>query len=112
MTDTAERRNNSRLPLRILVEYDSSEDFLIDYTANMSIGGMFIQTGEPLPVGTRFRLRFRIPGREEPVDTEGEVCWLLGRDEAGPMHPGMGIRFSELTGSDKALIERMLAEWQ
>lgn len=107
-----ERRNNTRLPIRILVEYESSEDFLIDYTANMSIGGMFIQTAEPLAVGTKFRLRFRIPGKDEPVDTEGEVCWVLRAEEAGPMQPGMGIRFFELNQHDKVAVEKMLSEWQ
>ncbi len=107
----AEKRTAERLPIRMLVEYESSEDFLIDYTANMSIGGMFIQTSNPLEVGTRFRLRFRIPGREEPVDTVGEVCWVLTPDEAGVMQPGMGVRFEELTGTDRVAVEAMLTDW-
>ena len=106
------QRSTERLPIRMLVEYESSEDFLIDYTANMSIGGMFIQTSNPLEVGTRFRLRFRIPGREEPVDTVGEVCWVLTTEEAGCMQPGMGVRFEELAGTDRVAVESMLTDWE
>jgi type IV pilus assembly protein PilZ len=108
----SDKRNTERLPIRMLVEYESSEDFLIDYTANMSIGGMFIQTSNPLEVGTRFRLRFRIPGRDEPVDTVGEVCWVLTQEEAGCMQPGMGVRFEELAGIDRDAVESMLEAWE
>jgi type IV pilus assembly protein PilZ len=107
-----DKRAAERLPIRMLVEYESSEDFLIDYTANMSIGGMFIQTSNPLEVGTRFRLRFRIPGRDEPVDTIGEVCWVLTPEEAGCMQPGMGVRFEELAAKDRNAVESMLTDWE
>ncbi len=108
----SDKRAAERLPIRMLVEYESSEDFLIDYTANMSIGGMFIQTSNPLEVGTRFRLRFRIPGRDEPVDTVGEVCWVLSPEEAGCMQPGMGVRFEELAQQDRLAVESMLEDWE
>lgn len=111
-SNPSDKRQAERLPIRMLVEYESSEDFLIDYTANMSIGGMFIQTGNPLPVGTRFRLRFRIPGRPDPVDTVGEVCWVLTPDEAGCMQPGMGVRFEDLAEHDRLSVEEMLAAWE
>ena len=111
-TSDSEKRYAERLPIRMLVEYESSEDFLIDYTANMSIGGMFIQTSNPLEVGTRFRLRFRLPAREEPVDTVGEVCWVLTPEEAGCMQPGMGVRFEELAKPDRLAVEAMLTEWE
>ena len=111
-SNQSDKRTAERLPIRMLVEYESSEDFLIDYTANMSIGGMFIQTSNPLEVGTRFRLRFRIPERESPVDTVGEVCWVLTPEEAGCMQPGMGVRFEELAGKDRASVELMLKAWE
>ena len=106
------RGERGRVPIRVLVEYESVEDFLIDYTANMSIGGMFIQTRNPLPIGTRFRLRFRIPGRAKAVETLAEVRWVLKPEEAGPMKPGMGVQFEELTNDDRSAVESMLEEWE
>ena len=41
--DDDDRRFERRLPLQMLVEYESTADFLVDYTANISIGGMFIK---------------------------------------------------------------------
>jgi type IV pilus assembly protein PilZ len=108
----AERRIARRLPVRVMVEYECLEDFLVDYTANVSVGGMFIKTNSPLEVGTRFRLRFRLPGMDRPIDTYAVVRWALRPDEAGPMIPGMGVAFEELSEQDAREVEKMLAEWE
>ena len=107
-----ERRINKRLPIRVMVEYTSTEDFLIDYTANMSIGGMFLQTDEPLELGTRFRLRFRIPERSKPIETFGVVRWVISPKESGPMVPGMGVQFDGLLPVDKKAVQQLLTQWE
>ena len=106
-----EHRTTRRLPIRVMVEYESLEDFLIDYTANISIGGMFIQTDTPLAIGTRFRLRFRVPGRKKAIETCGEVCWAMGEGDVGG-HPGMGICFDELLPADLKVVEDMFDSWE
>ena len=107
-----EKRITKRLPIRVLVEYESPEDFLIDYTANVSIGGMFIQTDDPLPVGTRFRLRFKLPEHQRVIETFGEVRWSLLPAEATPMHPGMGIQFDDLKPADLTMVQDLLCAWE
>ncbi len=107
-----ERRTNKRLPIRVMVEYNSTEDFLIDYTANVSIGGMFLQTDEPLALGTRFRLRFRIPDRRKPIETYGIVRWVVTPEESGPMVPGMGVQFDGLLPADRKAVENLLTKWE
>lgn len=109
--DTDDRRYERRLPLQMLVEYESTADFLVDYTANISIGGMFIKTDRPLEVGTRFRLRFQLPQVAHPIDTVAVVRWNLRPEEAGPMTAGMGIRFEALQSADRAEVERLLYHW-
>ena len=106
-----DRRIERRLPIRITVEYEDTEDFLTDYSANLSIGGMFIETTEPLAVGSRFRLRFWIPGRPSPIDTVAEVRWMQSAEDAAPMSPGMGVRFDALAESDLSDVEEMLLHW-
>jgi uncharacterized protein (TIGR02266 family) len=108
---SVEMRTTKRLPIRVLVEYESIEDFLIDYTANISIGGMFIQTERPLPVGTRFRLRFQVPTRAKPIETFGEVCWSMEANSFGAQQ-GMGIRFDDLSGPDERLVREMFDSWE
>jgi type IV pilus assembly protein PilZ len=106
-----ERRRESRIPTQVLVEYELLEDFLVDYSANMSVGGMLIQTAQPLPVGTRFRLKFRLPDREKTVDTWGVVRWSVRPEDPGGEHPGMGVRFEGLSQEDRQAVEELLLAW-
>lgn len=107
----AERRKSRRLPINVMVEYEDQQDFLTDYTANMDIGGMFIKTSTPLEMGTRFRLRFKVSGRDKPIDTVAVVRWNLRPEEAGPLNAGMGVQFERLSASDEAAVQAMLDSW-
>ena len=106
-----ERRTNRRLPIRVMVEYETTDDFLIDYTANMSIGGMFIPTKEPLEMGTRFRMRFRLPDRKKPIETYAVVRWVVSAENPGMMQPGMGVQFDELGPKDFRDVQKLIAGW-
>ena len=93
------------------VDYASMDDFLADATANISVGGMFIQTERPLAVGTRFRLRLALPGDLRPIDATGEVRWIVSQEE-GHRIPGMGIRFEEISDSSRRRVEKLLSDWE
>lgn len=94
------------------MEYECLEDFLTDYSANLSVGGMFIETSRPLPLGTRLHLRFSLPGFSEPLDTEAEVRWVLDEDATGPLPTGMGVRFEQMSAEDSEKIRGLLTQWQ
>jgi type IV pilus assembly protein PilZ len=96
----------------VRVEYSNVEDFLVDYTSNETIGGMFIQTARLMAVGTEFKLRIQLPGGRRTIETLAEVRWTLPIDVAAPMNPGMGIRFEGLTTVDKRLVENLLVTWR
>jgi type IV pilus assembly protein PilZ len=96
----------------VRVEYTNVEDFLVDYTSNETIGGMFIKTEHPMAVGTQFKLRFQLPGSGRTIETLAEVRWTLPTDVAAPMNPGMGIRFNGLSTVDKMLVESLLVSWR
>ena len=101
----------SEVPPQVRVEYANVEDFLVDYTSNQTIGGMFIKTAKPMAVGTHFRLRMQLPGGRRTIDTEAEVRWTLPRDVAAPMTPGMGVRFQSLSSVDRGYVESLLSTW-
>ena len=105
-----QQRATRRLPIRVEVEYSTTEDFLLDYTANVSLGGVFIVTDTPLEVGTRFRLRLRLPFRKRPLETLGEVRWVQESD--GVMNAGMGVLFDGLSGADQRAVERMMRSFE
>jgi len=105
-----EHRATRRLPIRVEVEYSTTGDFLLDYTANISLGGVFIQTDHPLELGTRFRLRLHLPHRKRPLETLAEVCWTQEPDDI--LVGGMGVRFDGLSGADRRAVERMMRDWE
>src|SRR5690348_2868707 len=103
MTDSeddlgAERRSYTRYETSsIAVDYASGETFLFAYLKNISAMGIFIRTNEPMPIGTRLRLRFHVD-EDDPLVLEGEVTWINAyRPNGENLNPGMGVRFNELT---------------
>jgi uncharacterized protein (TIGR02266 family) len=105
-----EQRVATRIPIRVKVEYTQLSDFLDDYASNLSLGGMFLQSDDPLPVGTRFRLRFRVPGESKSVETYGIVRWVIPAANANDPSSGMGIQFDDLKPTDQASIDRWMQE--
>ena len=96
----------------VRVEYTNVEDFLVDYTSNNTIGGMFIKADRPLRIRQRFVLRLQLPGGRAAMETEAEVRWTLPADVAAPMIPGMGVRFERLASTDRDFVESLIADWR
>ena len=93
--------------MRVLL--DNFEDFVTRYTNNLSLGGVFIQTGDPRPIGTQLRLEISLRGGELLIEARGEVAWVRRYDPDQPWRiPGMGIRFRKLTAASKAHIGDLL----
>jgi len=105
-TDDAGRdsRKHERAAVRLIVEYDGAEDFVGDYTENLSSGGTFIHTTRVLERETTIQLVLSFPGLLQPVSLEGVVRWSRGGQQ-----PGVGVEFVAGAGCDKlaALVERI-----
>jgi uncharacterized protein (TIGR02266 family) len=65
---------------------------------NVGVGGAFIITETPPPIGTLVEIAIASPATWEPVRVRGQVRWLSagGPDE----DPGMGIAFQDLAPRD------------
>jgi uncharacterized protein (TIGR02266 family) len=67
------------------------------YSVDVSLGGMFLKTRNPFPVGTRIGLDFALPGKPDRVTVEGEVVRTINASPDDPNQaPGMGIVFTEI----------------
>jgi Tfp pilus assembly protein PilZ len=65
-----------------------------DTATTLGIGGLFISTRDPLPVGTIVRLRFRLAGGPHH-EIEGHVVWRHVADEpSARLTCGMGVEFA------------------
>ncbi len=94
-----ERRNSPRASIQLRVEYRKLNAFFADYTRNISHGGTFIHTTDPLPPGTVFMFSLTVPRLPAPIALRGQVMWKKHLGQPSPPgvpenhEPGMGIRF-------------------
>src|SRR4051812_24321615 len=78
------------------------------YAANLSRGGMFVQTDHLLPRGTRVVLALEAGGLLLDF-AEGEVVWERDDDEVAEGDRGFGLRFTRLRDRSLALVEHLVA---
>jgi uncharacterized protein (TIGR02266 family) len=103
-------RDSRRVPIetRVQFTFDRFSGFILEYSSNISPGGMFLKTKAPLPLGKTLDFEFSMGDGYELIKGRGEVVWSRQEDD-GPTRPaGMGIRFLELSEGSKELIYRMV----
>ena len=106
MTTTRDnQRRSSRLYHELPVAYRSVGSFLTDWATNISQGGLFINTRNPLPVGTLVKILIQLPMAAFPVDLSGRVTRVAEFDNQANVVPGMGIEFTDIDASKKEQIE-------
>jgi len=99
---TGDRRAHPRKKFLTLVDYATPDKCFSGYVHNISEGGMFILTRNPLAVGTDATLAFTMPESDIPIKAKGEVIWT-GEN-------GMGLKFKEVDELTKGEIRSVLAE--
>lgn len=108
-------RATPRQQTKMLVRYGAGNfELLHDYTVNLSIGGVFLETLQVLPLDSHVTLEFIVPGGENPIVAKGQVTWINFAVE--PVNPdlptGFGIRFLDLEREEEWLIRNFLQEEQ
>ena len=111
MAEPTEKDSRGPTNLRIKFRSASLDQFIERYAVDVSRGGIFIRTREPLSVGTRLKLEFQLQDAAPLLAGEGTVVWIR---EADPMRenvtPGMGVRFDKLTPESQPTLDKILAE--
>lgn len=105
-----ERRRFARAPMRMLINYEIESSIRSDYTTDISGGGLFIQTTNPLPVGTTLLIQLAFPNVPRLIEATGKVVRILEWSASSDSPPGMGIQFIDLKPSDRAFIVQLLWE--
>ena len=113
MADKAEKkgiakRQNDRLQHELLVAYRTVDGFITDWAVNISRGGIFINTRNPLSVGTTVRLIISLPDTSFPFDLAGRVMRVNEFDNPSNQVPGMGIEFVDVDDEKRARIGRFV----
>jgi len=98
-----ERRRHKRVPINR--EFECIEEYISEYVTDISKGGVFIRSKNPLPVGTTVTLNFSVIVDDiETIEGEGEVI----RVDMSPENMGMGIAFRKLDRESNELIDRII----
>lgn len=93
-----EQRRYERNPVTLVVDYDGADDLVVDYTENLSQGGVFLNTTRDFQVDTEVRLMLSFPGLLKPISISGTVRWVREGEDG---ERGVGIEFDEGLGRKK-----------
>ena len=98
-----EQRSHERMSIN--KEFASIDDFIAEYVTDISVGGVFIRSCSPLPIGTKVNLKFSVILDDfETIEGEGEVVRVVSDGE----HPGMGVRFTEITEASQRIVDEVV----
>jgi type IV pilus assembly protein PilZ len=101
-------RKADRLQHELLVAYRTVDGFITDWAVNISRGGIFINTRNPLAIGTTVRLIISLPDAAFPFDLTGRVIRVSEFDNPANQVPGMGIEFVDVDEDKRSRIERFV----
>ncbi|HEX7124905.1 MAG TPA: PilZ domain-containing protein [Thermodesulfobacteriota bacterium] len=86
-----------RVPAGVEVAFTVGNRERSGRVANLSRGGLYLETDNPSPVGTKLTIRFALPAFSNTIHANGIVTWLNDAPtaRATQVPKGMGIKFVE-----------------
>lgn len=110
-TGGSDRRIFRRVPFFRKVQYrfETLEEFKSRFASDISLGGMFIRTDEPEPLGTVVFLEFDLQDGSKILTGYGKVVRVNPRGVAD-FDPGMGIEFMKFDDESLRRIKQLIAD--
>lgn len=104
-----DKRQSERIRAEIRVRFKTPRDFLKKYTEDISKGGIFVKTINPLPVRTPVKILLEVPGFEG-LELSGSVVYVLKEEEAVKIgrSPGNGVEFQNLSPEQSRKLTEMV----
>ncbi len=87
---TIDRREQKRVPARFEVNFIHQGDYLISFSENISVDGMFLFTETPPRVGDTTKLTFSVGDLQEE-SVEAKVMWV--NQNGSSDDAGIGVQF-------------------
>lgn len=108
--DESSSPQDNAITLRIKFKSASLDDFVARYGADVSAGGIFIRTKQPLAVGSLLHFDFGLADGSPLMAGLGTVVWIRETDQSrvGSI-PGMGVRFDQLSPESQQIHQQILA---
>lgn len=95
-------RENPRKPCLINANYAIEDRNFKSYILDISIGGVFIETDEKLPVGKKMTLKFSLPNHPQPFTFTGKIAWNSPR--------GFGLKFDDVSPQQSDMLKSYVAQ--
>ncbi|MEQ8723123.1 MAG: TIGR02266 family protein, partial [Sandaracinaceae bacterium] len=105
----ADTRKDKRAPISLKVRFKSAtlDEFIEQYSVDISRGGIFIKSKTPMSVGTLLKFEFQLKDESRLIHGVGRVVWKRESGD-GDDPPGMGIKFIKMDPESRALVEQMV----
>lgn len=110
----ADTRKDRRAPVSLKVRFKSAtvDEFIEQYSKDISRGGIFIKSKTPMAIGTLLKFEFQLKDESRLIHGVGRVVWKrdaadAAGDEEDP--PGMGIKFIKMDPESRGLVENIVS---
>ncbi len=101
-----ERRQSSRLRVRLNAQYDSESMGLNGFVVSISRSGLFLSSEFLDDHGGVVEIGLQLPGEPQPVQLSGRVVRIETRSHSA----GMGIHFSDLSWQTRLSLARFVED--
>jgi type IV pilus assembly protein PilZ len=100
-----ELRRYQRAPVDVALEFvaKGSTERFAGRAKDISLGGMFVQTSQPLPFGIELVVHATLPGQKGAFALPGVVRWVRAGE-------GMGVQFGLLGARETHAITELTKE--
>ena len=107
-----EQRLLDRIPFHDQVELSFADfgTFKAEYAENISLGGMFLATEQPVSVNSTISFRLTIRDIEKQISGKALVVWSkeVMEPESDKILCGIGLKFIELDGQSSEFIREFV----
>jgi type IV pilus assembly protein PilZ len=104
------RRAFPRVEARFRVRFGTVQDFVLEYAANISAGGVFVQSEHPPQLHTVVTVAMELPDGGNPVEAKGIIVHRVTPEEAKARKSmaGMGVQFVDADDEFRERIDRAI----
>jgi uncharacterized protein (TIGR02266 family) len=101
-----EKRKHSRIPKKIKSEVHAGDSMTFSTSGDLSYGGIFISTPEPVKIGSEIQLSILTPD-EENIEIKGIVRWMSDGDSKDTKC-GMGVEFVDINVNQESKLKNII----
>ncbi len=109
-TSAPEQRATVRHAARFIVRFETVEEFVLQYAANISAGGVFIATERAPALDTIISVSLELPGTGEAVVARAQVVHRVTPEQAAETgrEAGAGVQFLDAGDEFRSALDRSI----